>query len=71
MGQGRKHTEDDLISTTEAAQIQGVVGSRIRQLILSGELPAQRVGRTWVLKRSDVESFKRKPRGGWRPRKGE
>jgi excisionase family DNA binding protein len=56
----------DLIGTSTAAELLGVSGNRIRQLIASGQLPAQRVGRTLVIQRKDVESLAEQPPG--RPR---
>lgn len=47
----------DLLTTKQAGEILNVSASRVRQLVLDGLLPAQRVGRDLVLLRKDVERF--------------
>jgi excisionase family DNA binding protein len=37
---------------------------RVRVLVRSGELPAEKVGRDWLIRRSVVERFARKERRG-------
>jgi excisionase family DNA binding protein len=54
------------IGTSTAADLLGVSPNRIRQLISSGQLPAERVGRTFVILRTDLDSFAAQPPG--RPR---
>lgn len=49
----------DIISTAEAAKILGLTKGRIRQLLQSGEIKGQRVGRTWIIYRRDIEEFQR------------
>jgi excisionase family DNA binding protein len=56
----------DLIGTSEAAELLGVSPGRIRQLVQSGQLPAERVGRTLVIRRRDLDLFASQPPG--RPR---
>lgn len=58
--------QSDLVGTTKAAELLGVSENRIRQLINSGQLPAERIGRTFVIRRRDVEAFAALPPG--RPR---
>lgn len=53
------------LSVTEASNRLGVTGSRVRQLITAGDLPATRVGRAWVLDDADVERYS--PRRQGRP----
>lgn len=51
-----------LLSANEAANILGVHHSRVRVLIREGRLPAQKVGRAWVILEKDLEKVKiRKP----------
>lgn len=45
------------MTTTEAAAFLQVKDSRVRQLCRSGELPAQRVGRDWIVLRSELEAY--------------
>jgi excisionase family DNA binding protein len=56
----------DLVGTSKAAELLGVSQNRVRQLINSGQLPARRVGRTFVIRRADVDAFVALPPG--RPR---
>lgn len=53
------------ISVSEAAQLLDVHVQRVHQLIASGALPAERVGRQWVIERADVARHDR--RGAGRP----
>lgn len=46
---------DDLLTTQQAAVELGVTDSRVRQLIIDGKLPAQRFGRSHMIKRSDLK----------------
>lgn len=53
---------ESLLSTEEAAERLGVAGSRIRQLIKEGRLPAKKIGGGWVIAGKDLELVKdRKP----------
>lgn len=55
-----------MLTTKEAAQELGVNASRIRQLILSGQLPAKKHGRDWLIKREDLGLLKdKKPGKKW------
>lgn len=46
---------DDLLTTQQAAAVLGVTDSRVRQLIIAGTLPAQRFGRSHMIRRSDLK----------------
>ncbi len=59
---------DRVLSTREAAAVLGVDSSRIRQLCLSGQLVGVKVGRDWVIRESDLEKARDRPKRG-RPRK--
>jgi len=50
------------ITTTAAARILGVTPSRVRQFVLQGRLPAEKIGRDLFLDREAVEEFAIKPR---------
>ncbi len=56
------------VTTKEAAQILGVTDGRVRQMILTGQLPAKRFGRALTLSRRDVEMLRGRKSG--RPKKG-
>ena len=57
----------ELLTTQEAAEELGVTDSRVRQLIIDGKLPAQKFGRSHMIKRSDLKDVAIGNRG--RPRK--
>ena len=57
------------LSVQEAADEVGVTDARIRQLIRSGELKAERLGkRAWAITRAAVQTYAKKQRNGGRPR---
>jgi excisionase family DNA binding protein len=58
--------DSDLVGTTKAAELLGVSRNRVRQLVASGQLPAERIGRTFVIRLRDIEAFAAAPPG--RPR---
>ena len=51
------------LTTKEAAQRLGVTPARVRQLVLSGELPAEKFGRDLMIKESDLKLVKERPVG--------
>jgi excisionase family DNA binding protein len=51
------------MSTGEAAASLGVSPNRIRQLVSSGQLPATRLGRDWMIRGADVERYRALPAG--------
>ena len=52
----------EMISTNEAAKELGVTSIRVRALISAGRLPAQKIGRDWIIHRSDLDLVRvRKP----------
>jgi len=44
-----------MINTSQAAKAIGVTPRRVLALIQSGRLPAVKVGRDWVVKKSDLK----------------
>jgi excisionase family DNA binding protein len=54
----------ELLTVPRAAEIIGLSRVRIRNLVRSGELPAEKVGRDWLIRRSVVERFAQKERRG-------
>jgi excisionase family DNA binding protein len=58
---------NEFLTTEQAASELGVTDSRVRQLILEGKLPAQKFGRSHMIKRSDLKNVEIGNRG--RPRK--
>ena len=52
----------NLIGTKEAAERLEITQKRIQALIKSGRLPANKVGRDWLIKEKDLELVReRKP----------
>ena len=43
-----------LLTTMDAARALGISRGRVLQLIAAGRLPAQRLGRDWVIRASDL-----------------
>ena len=59
-----------LLGVGDAAAALGVSSRRVRQMLSHGTLAGQRVGRTWVVDRADLELFSnQRPRVGrpWQP----
>lgn len=59
---------DEFITTTEAATRLGVSSARVRQMVLSGELPAQKLGPVNMVKASDLDLVRNRRSVG-RPKK--
>ena len=60
-----------LLSTQEAATRLGISRRRVLALVSTGRLPAQKVGRDWIIQEADLDKVKDRPQG-WvkgRPRK--
>ena len=58
---------DELLPLPAAAALADVTEQWLRQLVKSGRVPGQRIGRSWVVPRSAAENFRRHPTMG-RPR---
>ncbi len=56
-----------MIGTTEAAKRLGVSSNRVRALIESGRLKAQKIGREYAINPSDLKAVQNRKAG--RPRK--
>jgi excisionase family DNA binding protein len=57
-----------LLTTTEAANKLGVTIGRVQQLIWDGLLPAQKIGRDYVINEDDLRQVENRPKAG-RPSK--
>jgi len=57
-----------LLSTSEAADILGVTVGRVQQLIWDGLLPAQKVGRDYVINEDDLKLVENRPKVGRPPK---
>ncbi|HQF62498.1 MAG TPA: helix-turn-helix domain-containing protein [Anaerolineaceae bacterium] len=56
----------DFLTTRQAGEILGVTIERILALIHAGRLPAQKVGRDWLIKASDLANFSRRRQGNYK-----
>ena len=56
-----------IITTKVAAEMLGVTVRRVQALIKDGRLQAEKLGRDWVVKESDIESVRERKVG--RPKK--
>lgn len=59
----------NFIPTKEAASRLGISKQRVWQLIQSGKLPAQKVGRDWVIDEKDLDLPQVRYRKPGKPRK--
>ncbi len=55
--------EIKLLSVIEAAEKLGVSRWRVNQFINEGRLPAQKIGRSYVIKESDLQLVEHRPTG--------
>ena len=46
---------DDVISTAEAGAELGITATRVLVLIKEGRLPATRFGKSWAIRRADLD----------------
>lgn len=53
----------ETLTTKEAAERLGVTAARVRQMVLSNQLPAEKFGRDLVIKASDLELVANRPIG--------
>jgi len=61
MPQGR------LLTIIEAAERLGLSPAMVRHYCADGKIPAQKIGRDWVIRQRDVEHFATTPRHSGRP----
>jgi excisionase family DNA binding protein len=64
-----KMPNGDWISVTDAAEILGLGRRRVHAIIEDGRLKPTKVGSVYLLLRSDVIAFAKKPRAPGRPKK--
>lgn len=50
----RPLTRDDVLSTSEVAELLGIPRSTVHELARRGDLPARRVGRRWLFLRGRI-----------------
>src|SRR5438445_12828036 len=59
----RKSPASEWISVPEAARLKGVTESSVRVAIQTGRLMGGKVGRSYIVRRGDVEAWRPGPRG--------
>jgi excisionase family DNA binding protein len=57
------NTGAKLLTTNEAAEQLGISPQQVRLIIRRGKLPAERQGRDWFIKQSDLRLVKVRPKG--------
>jgi excisionase family DNA binding protein len=63
----KKDTKPKRLTVKQAAGELGVSVPRVHQLIQEERLPAEKLGRDWIIESSDLEKVKDRPTG--RPKK--
>jgi hypothetical protein len=57
----------DLVSLADASSILGVSSERVRQLVIAGQLPAQRFGNAWAVSMDAIVARRQSSLPGGRP----
>ena len=52
--------EKEMLSVTEVARLMGISRTHVLRKIKSGDIPAMRVGRSYIIKKSDLPGIYRK-----------
>jgi excisionase family DNA binding protein len=64
---------DDLLTTAEAGVELGITSTRVTMLIWDGRLKATRFGKSWMIRRADLDPVRDRPHGkhltDWRDKK--
>ncbi|MDY6868023.1 MAG: helix-turn-helix domain-containing protein [Chloroflexota bacterium] len=55
------------MTTKEAADILGIGRQGVRDLIHRSQLPAEKVGRDWIIRFEDLKDFQKRRRSPGRP----
>jgi len=63
------YNNDMALTTKQAAERLEISLRRVQRLIQDGLLPAERIGRDWLIQEPDLNQFAQKPRKSGRPRK--
>ena len=57
-----KRTIKGFLTTAEAGAVLGIKASRVRQLLIAGALPGQKLGNDWAIDEKAVRRFAKTPR---------
>jgi excisionase family DNA binding protein len=52
-----------MLTTKQAGEILGITARRVVALIYNGRLPAQKVGRDWIIEEKDLEKIRNRRPG--------
>jgi excisionase family DNA binding protein len=63
MDKEQKSPLEGLVESEEAAKILGISLSRLYDYLREGRIPSERVGKSYIMRREDVERFKANPTG--------
>ena len=56
----------EFMTTQEAGKQLGISRARVIALIQEGRIPAQKVGRDWLIRPEDLSRFERRPQGNFK-----
>lgn len=56
----------DYLNTSQTGEFLGVSVQRVLALIRDQRLPAQKVGRDWLIAQDDLEKFQKRPQGNYK-----
>jgi len=71
MAKPKTSRDDSMISALEAGIELGVGPTRVRVLIREGRLPAIRIGKTWIIRRGDLDLVRDRRPGRPRTKAGD
>ncbi len=54
--------KEDFYTVTEASEMLGINCSLVRRYIREERIPAAKIGKTWMLAKSEIKKFENKPR---------
>jgi len=52
-----------MLTTAQAAAALGISQRRVQELVKAGRLPAQRIGRDWLIAPADLDRVRQRPTG--------
>jgi excisionase family DNA binding protein len=60
-----------ILTTKQVAEILGISRRGVHSLIRRGRLPAEKIGRDWVIRSNKLKEYQKTRRGPGRPPKGD
>jgi excisionase family DNA binding protein len=68
LGAARNTWDEDMLTTTQAAEQLNIKRGTVIQYIERGLLKASKTGRDWFIRQSEVNRYSRKRKGPGRPK---